>query len=120
MATVEQSLAAWAISASGEQLERGPSVDDLGGYDAVLEEATTLAVGPHLPYLLMSLAHSIQSLTQDQAEELAAAIVPGLRQPHAAWVLSDPDPRLVFGDRLWLSLIVSGRCDVGCFGWRAW
>ncbi|MEH0931443.1 hypothetical protein [Micromonospora sp. CPCC 205558] len=43
MTTVENALAAWATAATQEQLDQGPSISDLGGMDAVLVEALSLA-----------------------------------------------------------------------------
>lgn len=89
MPTVDESLAAWAASAQDEELDQGPTLDDLGGYDAVLGEASVLAHGPQLPYLLGALSQSFMSLSKDQVNELASPFGAGLRQPHAGWVLAE-------------------------------
>ncbi|WP_415940099.1 hypothetical protein [Streptomyces sp. 039-1] len=49
---LDHALQDWATRATDEQLEAGPTLDDLGGLEAVIAEATAMASGPNLPYLL--------------------------------------------------------------------
>lgn len=87
--SVDQALQEWASHASEEELDVGPRLEDLGGTDAVIGEADTLAAGPQLPYFLTALANSLGALPDEQAAPLFAAAARGLREPHSAWVLAD-------------------------------
>ncbi|MGW6574920.1 hypothetical protein ACWGAN_22535 [Streptomyces sp. NPDC054945] len=89
MAGVEQALQTWAGHATTQELDAGPSLDDLGGLDAVTAEADRMAAGPQLPYLLTALARALDTLTGEQAAPLLTAAARGLRTPYAAWVLAD-------------------------------
>ncbi|MEV4835920.1 hypothetical protein AB0K05_15445 [Nonomuraea sp. NPDC049486] len=89
MSTVEHSLGAWAASATTEQLDSGPSLDDLGGAEAVTAEARALAVGPHLPTLLRALVHPASGSANEIRTALVPAIAKGLQQPFRAWVLAE-------------------------------
>ncbi|MEU5565494.1 hypothetical protein [Micromonospora musae] len=89
MTTVENALAEWATAATQEQLDQGPSIPDLGGLDAVLNEAQSLAKGACFSYLLQAVAQDASQPPASQTEPLAAAIEAGFREPHAAWVLTE-------------------------------
>ncbi len=89
MSTVEHSLDAWSARATGEQLDRGPSLDNLGGAEAVTAEARVLARGPHLPTLLQALVHPESSSAEEIRLALAPAIAEGFQQPFRAWVLAE-------------------------------
>jgi len=86
---LDQALQDWATRATDADLEAGPTLDDLGGPEAVITEATAMASGPHLPYLLQALAHATDTIDPAQADALYAASRHGLEHPHAAWVLAD-------------------------------
>ncbi|MYS82030.1 hypothetical protein [Embleya scabrispora] len=83
--TVDRALQAWATRATDDHLAAGPTLDDLGGRDAALTEAPTLAAGPQLRYLVHAAAHALEDTT---TAPLLAAIVQGITRPHAAWVLA--------------------------------
>ncbi|MFF3403500.1 hypothetical protein ACFYW6_34015 [Streptomyces sp. NPDC002659] len=86
---LDQALQDWATRATDAELEAGPTLDDLGGPEAVITEATAMASGPNLPYLLQALAHAADTVDAAQADALYAAARHGLEHPHAAWVLAD-------------------------------
>ncbi|MDG4834201.1 hypothetical protein O7627_33595 [Solwaraspora sp. WMMD1047] len=89
MSAVEESLTTWATTATGEQLDSGPTFADLGGIELVLAEAETLACSPHLPALLQAAAHPDSRATREQLGHVVAAVERGFRRPHAAWVLAE-------------------------------
>ncbi|MGW4599242.1 hypothetical protein ACWEOA_28685 [Streptomyces sp. NPDC004457] len=86
---LEQALQDWAARATDAELEAGPTLDDLGGAEAVLADAVPMAEGPNLPYLLRALARSADTVDAADADALYAAARHGLEHPHAPWVLSD-------------------------------
>lgn len=87
--SVDQALQAWASRATEDELDAGPRIEDLGGVEAVAAEASDLAAGPQLPYLLCALANCLDELADDQATRLVAAAALGLSRPHSGWVLAD-------------------------------
>ncbi|MEV4800414.1 hypothetical protein AB0K18_10395 [Nonomuraea sp. NPDC049421] len=87
--SVDHALQEWAAQASDEDLDEGPTLDDLGGAALVLSEASTLATGPHLPYLVQATARSWRNLTEEQSAALCEAIIGGVRDPQAGWILAD-------------------------------
>lgn len=87
--SVDQTLQAWASHATDDELDAGPSIEDLGGAEAVIAEADQLAAGPLLPYLLTALGRNLDAVDGDQARQLLDAAAQGLRNPQAAWVLAD-------------------------------
>ncbi|MFG3602618.1 hypothetical protein [Micromonospora chersina] len=89
MGTVEQLLNAWAATATTEQLESGPSLEDLGGAEAVTAEAHILATGPHLSTLLQALVHMETRSAEETRTALIPAITDGFQQPFRAWVLAE-------------------------------
>ncbi|MER7455632.1 hypothetical protein [Micromonospora sp. NPDC126480] len=89
MSIVENALAEWAKAAAPEQLDRGPTITDLGGLGVLLDEAPSLARGPHLPYLLRAVAQAPTQLSEAALKALTAAIEAGIRDPFAAWVLAE-------------------------------
>ncbi|MGX1678173.1 hypothetical protein ACWIFK_08470 [Streptomyces althioticus] len=86
---VEQFLQQWAAQADDENLERGPTLADLGGLQTVLREADEVAAGPQLPYLLTAFARSLAEVPEDGRRRLTDATLQGLRSPHAAWTLAE-------------------------------
>lgn len=86
---VDLAIQGWASRATPEELDAGPSLSDLGGVTAVLQEATEFAISPQLPYLLTALARDLGTLSEDIAAPLLAAAAYGLREPHSGWVLAD-------------------------------
>ncbi|GGP77325.1 hypothetical protein GCM10010265_64530 [Streptomyces griseoincarnatus] len=86
---VEQFLQQWAAQADDEDLERGPTLADLGGLQTVLREADEVAAGPQLPYLLTAFARSLAEVPEDGRRRLTDATLQGLRSPHAAWTLAE-------------------------------
>ncbi|MFF0484985.1 hypothetical protein [Streptomyces sp. NPDC004435] len=89
MSDVEQALQRWAAQADEAQLDAGPTLADLGGAPSVLREADTLVRGPQLPYLLQAVAQDAAGLPGPEREALTAAAVRGLKDPYAAWVVSE-------------------------------
>ncbi|MFF7081254.1 hypothetical protein [Streptomyces lavendulae] len=89
MSDVDQALQGWAAQADEAQLDAGPTLTDLGGVTAVLREADVLARGPQLPYLMQAMAQDMSGLPGPEQEALVQAVVRGLKEPHAAWVVSE-------------------------------
>ncbi len=87
--TVDQALRDWALRVTDEELEYGPTLDDLGGYSVVEREVESMAAGCQLPYLIKALAREVDTLPEDQAAALLSAAALGLRRPQSAWVLAE-------------------------------
>ncbi|MER7179499.1 hypothetical protein ABT404_08440 [Streptomyces hyaluromycini] len=89
MPAVETTLAAWSRTATGEQLDNGPSLDDLGGPAAVADEATELAAGPLLGILASATARSLTTYPASTLTPIAQALQHGLTHPHSPWTLAE-------------------------------
>lgn len=87
MHVIDERLAQWADHASRPQLRAGPTVDDLGGLDAVIAAADHLALGPFLHHLIQAAAHHLDALGAETCKPLSDAILNGLRtnNNHAAF-----------------------------------
>ncbi|MDW8478297.1 hypothetical protein R3L02_41860 [Streptomyces scabiei] len=86
MHVIDERLAQWAAHASRPQLRAGPTVEDLGGFDAVLAAADHLAQGPFLAHLIQATAHHFDAFGTEACKPLYDAVLDGLRtnNNHAA------------------------------------
>ncbi|MFG3391623.1 hypothetical protein EF914_38090 [Streptomyces sp. WAC05458] len=84
---IDERLAQWAAHASRPQLRAGPTVEDLGGLDAVLAAADHLAQGPFLHHLVQATAHHLDAFGAEACKPLYDAVLNGLRtnSSHAAF-----------------------------------
>lgn len=87
MHVIDERLAQWAARASRPQLRAGPTVEDLGGLDAVIAAADHLAQGPFLPHLVQAAAHHLDAFGTDACKPLYDAVLNGLQSNdnHAAF-----------------------------------
>ncbi|MBZ6211579.1 hypothetical protein KVH31_34355 [Streptomyces olivaceus] len=87
MHVIDERLAQWAAHASRPQLRAGPTVEDLGGLDAVLTAADHLAQGPFLAHLIQATAHHLDTFGSEACKPLYDAVLDGLRtnNNHAAF-----------------------------------
>ncbi|MDX2762589.1 hypothetical protein [Streptomyces europaeiscabiei] len=87
MHVIDERLAQWAAHASRPQLRAGPTVVDLGGFDAVLNAADHLAQGPFLHHLIQATAHHLDEFGTEACGPLYDAVLHGLRTSsnHAAF-----------------------------------
>lgn len=87
MHVIDERLAQWAARASRPQLRAGPTMDDLGGLDAVLAAADHLAQGPFLHHLVQATAHHLDAFGTEACKPLYDAVLGGLRTSsnHAAF-----------------------------------
>ncbi|MEV6319146.1 hypothetical protein [Streptomyces sp. NPDC051776] len=87
MHDIDERLAQWAAHASRPQLRAGPTVEDLGGLDAVLGAADHLAQGPFLHHLIQATAHHLDTCGTEACKPLYDAVLNGLRtnNNHAAF-----------------------------------
>lgn len=87
MHVIDERLAQWAAHASRPQLRAGPTVEDLGGLDAVLAAADHLAQGPYLAHLIQATAHHFDAAGSETCKPLYDAVLDGLRtnNNHAAF-----------------------------------
>ncbi|MFG3085592.1 hypothetical protein [Streptomyces parvulus] len=79
MHIIDERLAQWAAHASRPQLRAGPTVEDLGGFDAVLAAADHLAQGPFLAHLIQATAHHFDAFGTEACKPLYDAVLDGLR-----------------------------------------
>ncbi|MFD5200484.1 hypothetical protein ACFWM7_10100 [Streptomyces sp. NPDC058375] len=89
MSAVEHALASWSRTATDNQLENGPTLDDLGGPGAVAAEAARLAGGPLLGILATATAHSLTTHPGRTFTPITQALQHGLAHPHSAWTLAE-------------------------------
>ncbi|WP_416960296.1 hypothetical protein [Streptomyces sp. Agncl-13] len=89
MPAVENTLSAWSRTATHDQLEAGPSLDDLGGPAAVAAEASQLATGPLLGVLATATAHTLADPSRQSLTSITQALQHGLTHPHSAWTLAE-------------------------------
>ncbi|MGW1761943.1 hypothetical protein [Streptomyces mirabilis] len=87
MHVIDERLAQWAAHASQPQLRAGPTVDDLGGLEAILVAADHLAQGPFLHHLIQATAHHLDAFGTEACKPLYDAVLGGLRtnKNHAAF-----------------------------------
>ncbi|MCQ8836437.1 hypothetical protein [Streptomyces malaysiensis] len=87
MHVIDERLIQWAAHASRPQLRAGPTVDDLGGLDAVITAADHLAQGPFLHHLIQTTAHHLDDFGTEACKPLYEAVLNGLRtnNNHAAF-----------------------------------
>ncbi|MET8418134.1 hypothetical protein ABZV41_21130 [Streptomyces sp. NPDC005098] len=86
MHVTDERLVQWAAHASRPQLRAGPTVEDLGGLDAVVAAADHLALGPFLHHLMQATAHHLDAVDTEACKPLYDAVLNGLRtnNNHAA------------------------------------
>lgn len=87
MRVIDERLVQWVAHASRPQLRAGPTVEDLGGLDAVLDAADHLAQGPFFHHLIQATAHHLEAVGAEACKRLYDAILNGLRtnNNHAAF-----------------------------------
>ncbi|MBM9506783.1 hypothetical protein [Actinacidiphila acididurans] len=86
MHVIDERLVQWAARASRPQLRAGPTVEELGGFDAVVAAVDHLALGPFLHHLIQVTATHLDAVGTEVCKPLYDAVLNGLRSNsnHAA------------------------------------
>lgn len=87
--TFEQALERWACHATEEELDLGPTLDDLGGIEVVARDVDRVVIGPQLPYLIKAVARDFDELSDEQLVFLLDAAARGMQESYAAWILAE-------------------------------
>lgn len=86
MHVIDERLVQWAAGASRPQLRAGPTVEELGGFDAVVAAVDHFALGPFLHHLIQVTATHLDAVGTEACKPLYDAVLNGLRanSNHAA------------------------------------